>query len=394
MNKCRLSAIALLIGGFLSSPSIIKAQGQPRVEQVRAGQTASGVLEKSDSPYPYTPAAHVDYWGYEGQKGEKIRITVRSEVFTPYVSIAIGKPGSENVYSNLQRNNKAAAGELILPEEDKYLIMVSSLDWMGAYTLLVEQVAPSASFVPPLSIMPGEMRMASFDDSDSKLSYGSYRIDDWEIQPQKGERIRLWVYRLSYDVDPPTPSVGLGRGVTYRQNLETVDMYSTGMSIVKEITFPDTSKYTIRLQAEFKGKPIPYKIFVESLGMPDDAAKVPNDSSFSQIAASENVTAFVRYVAKLHELTYRVELRLDYKKPESFGGGEQINNAVILAHVNCAVAPAKIQSLSIAGYRDSKLIGAGRPPAGWDGFSTNTIGGAVMEKVCKCQNWRPFTQQL
>lgn len=251
-----------------------------------------------------------------------------------------------------------------------------------------------AESVPTLSILPGEIRIGSIEDSDSKLPYSTYRSDDWEIQPQKGERFRIWLYHYNDQGEGVSLSVGAGRGAAFRESPDAASAYlGTGRASVKEITFPSASKYTIRISNFFKGEPVPYKLFAESLGLPDDAARIPNDVSFGNPLISDNeVSMSIRHTHRLHDQIYRVEFRMDFKKPETIGSSGGIDRAVFLAHVSCL--PQKIQLLSIAGYRNSRLIGADRPPTDWGGLSTNTRGGKIIEYVCKCQNWTPFFKQL
>jgi hypothetical protein len=251
----------------------------------------------------------------------------------------------------------------------------------------------SAESLPALSISPGEIRIGSIEDSDSKLPYDTYRSDDWEIQPQKGERFRIWLYNYNdRGGEGVSLSVGSGRGAAFRESPDAASAYlGTGRASVKEITFPDVSKYTIRISNFFKGGPVPYKLFAESLGLPDDAARIPIDERNPLISDNE-VSIFVRHTHRLHEQIHRVEVRVDYKKPQSIGSSGEMDRAVILAHVSCL--PQKIQVLSIAGYRNSRLIGADRPPTDWGALSTDTRGGKIIEYVCKCQNWTPFWKQL
>ena len=248
-------------------------------------------------------------------------------------------------------------------------------------------------FVPTLNILPGEIRIGSIEDSDSKLPFDTYRSDDWEIQPQKGERFRIWLYQYIDQGAGLSLSVGWGRGAAFRESPDAGSAYlGTGRASVKEITFPNASKYTIRISnTSFKGEQVPYKLFAESLGLPDDAARIPIDER-NPLTSDNEASMFVRHTHRLHEQIYRVEVRMDFKKPVSIGSSGEMDRAVILAHVSCL--PQKIQVLSIAGYRNSRLIGADRPPTDWGALSTNTRGGKIIEYVCKSQNWTTFFKQL
>lgn len=111
--------------------------------RIRAGQTVSGALDASD-PVTFDDT-HYDDWIYEGKRGERLTLTLRSGAFDSYLQFGRLVNGK---FSYIGAQDDGAGGNdslmaVTLEEDGEYVLRVNTLfDATGPYTLRVESDRP------------------------------------------------------------------------------------------------------------------------------------------------------------------------------------------------------------------------------------------------------------
>lgn len=114
----------------------------PRPQAVRAGQTVSGTLSRTDAQA--SDESYYDAWVYEARAGERLRITLRSKDFDAF--LALGKGLGES-FESTETDDDGAGGtdaqlEVTLTRAGTYVIRANTLsaNETGAYTLTVTRL--------------------------------------------------------------------------------------------------------------------------------------------------------------------------------------------------------------------------------------------------------------
>jgi len=174
---------------------------------IRAGQTVSGALTAQDPKLG--DGSYYDGYVYQGRRGERLTITMRSSAFDTYLGIGRGRGTS---YTPLGTDDDGAGGtdsklEFTLPADGEYVIRANALaaDETGAYTLeLVSSSAPLAANggdgpAPAPAGGGDRVERGTLAAGDGTLSSGEYR-DSYTIRGRRGER--LVAELRSTDMDP------------------------------------------------------------------------------------------------------------------------------------------------------------------------------------------------
>ncbi|HEX5727487.1 MAG TPA: PPC domain-containing protein [Longimicrobiaceae bacterium] len=116
------------------------ASGPAVPRPIEAGQEVQGSLEESDPQLE--DDSYYDYWTYQGDEGETLRITMSSEDFDTF--LAIGRMEGDE-FTELQSNDDGDDGtnsliEITLPGPGTYVIRANSLsgEQTGSYRLKVD----------------------------------------------------------------------------------------------------------------------------------------------------------------------------------------------------------------------------------------------------------------
>lgn len=213
----RLLAVACSAAALVSA-TIASAQ-----TRISAGETASGALTAGDGRM--ANGARFDLWVYQGVRGEKIVVTLRSIQFDAFVMVQQYPGGSSPL---LARDDDSGSGsdaraELTLAETDDYLITVTTAErgGMGAYRLGVQsnRTITQAPMPVPASpaaraaekprvegkpgipnvrlIVPGRMFSASLG-SDPRGPLGTAE-GDWHYSGRRGETVTLDMRSSEFD---------------------------------------------------------------------------------------------------------------------------------------------------------------------------------------------------
>ena len=369
--------LLLIIIGTLNS---VSANAQ---ERIRAGQTINGVLEASD--YAPNEWQIEDHYLYEGQEGEKIKITLtkKSDNF-----------GGNYMVGRIQLSPRKFSDINLRPQQDGTITLPHGGVWgiavtahktgHGPYTLLIEQVSlpttPSKQFP---EIRAGEIRAGSWNEKSQKI--GSFWHELWAYQGRKGERIRITAtnssmslgrLRLSTlgDVPPPKP-------LPY---IPTRDS-SYNPSSAWDAVLDEDATYLIVLRSTYLQE---YKVGIESFGVFDAAAQLPiSNGVWKQLGTNEESTVFIddaqtKFVAGEHSYKlYRARVRFDLKKAGSLGSGAKYDRMVVAIEVACG--QRQLSTLSALAYSGDKLLSGGWALDAWQGFSQERFGGVVINHVCQ-----------
>lgn len=110
----------------------------PAANTVRPGSSVSGTLDDTDQAI--SDGTLYDDWSYNGTRGERLTITLRSEAFDAYVRFGRMK-GGEFTQTGSQDDGAGGTDSLLrvtLPADGEYVIRVNTLfEGTGAYTLQV-----------------------------------------------------------------------------------------------------------------------------------------------------------------------------------------------------------------------------------------------------------------
>ncbi|HEX2093931.1 MAG TPA: hypothetical protein VHG28_16120 [Longimicrobiaceae bacterium] len=126
------------------APAAASAPAAPAVQeaasnQIRAGEERTGALATTDPSHSDGTFYH-DYI-YTGRRGERITITLRSDVFDAYLRFGQMRNGE---FTQIAARDDGAGGsdsllQTTLPADGEYVVRVSTfLDGTGAYRLKVE----------------------------------------------------------------------------------------------------------------------------------------------------------------------------------------------------------------------------------------------------------------
>jgi hypothetical protein len=245
------------------------ASAQTRIE---AGETVSGALTSRDRRL--ASGARYDLWEYSGVRGERIVVTVRSVQFDPYVILQRYPGGSAPL---LARDDDGGGGndaqvELTLPENDDYLIVVTSTQRgeVGAYRLSVEssrrRAAGPAAVVPaPTTDKPSAQAKPGVPASRTLVAdrtvAGELRSDvrgpvgssegDWRFTGRAGETITLDMRSSEFDSFLTLYAID-GRGAATRvaQN----DNGGGGLNSRLTFRIPADGEYVVRAERRYPAR--------------------------------------------------------------------------------------------------------------------------------------------
>ncbi len=169
---------------------------------IRAGETVTGRLSAAD--VRLDDGSYFDQYVYQGRRGERITVTLRSGAFDVYLHVGRGRGAS---FESIATDDDGAGGtdarvEVTLPDDGEYVIRPNSLeaDKTGEYTLSVEGGGAGPAEPGP-SAGGGTQRVerGSLAPGDGTLQSGEYR-DSYTVRGRRGER--LTVDMRSGDMDP------------------------------------------------------------------------------------------------------------------------------------------------------------------------------------------------
>jgi hypothetical protein len=231
------SASLLALGTVLLLPGMPDAQPRGEGWSISLGQTINGSLTSGDRMASGTP---IDYYSFEGQAGQELRISLASSDFDTVLSI-------ENVSGFRQSNDDGDGTNSVLvvtlPRTGRYAIGASAFQTTarGSYTLNLalaarqgtgrqggssRETAISMGMTVSGSLLPGDTAA-----SDGRLS------DTYVFSGQRGETVRIGVTSSEFD-----PRVTLSDGSGWQLQ---DDDGGEGVSALLGTTLPSTGRFRV-----------------------------------------------------------------------------------------------------------------------------------------------------
>ena len=179
-------------------PSVTPAAPKP----IRLGQTATGALADTDGQLE--DGSFYDEWTYDGKKGERIRVTMKSQGYSAYLNM--GRTVADS-FSSIRSGGSRGSGEdstsarinVTLPADGRYVIRANSVaaEAAGGYSLLLIE-RPPAVVATKRPIRLGQTISASLESSDAQLDDDSY-YDLWTYSGKKGDRLQITMRSQQFD---------------------------------------------------------------------------------------------------------------------------------------------------------------------------------------------------
>jgi hypothetical protein len=175
----------------ITAGSAVAAQGARSWPVLNAGHAVSGTLVESDPSM--TSRGRFQVYRIEAQAGERYVITMRSEAFDAYLTIARDLGGiTDAIITDDDGGGGTDARVLFRPvTTGSYLVIAQAYgeDGVGAFTLQVEQLGPPMP-ATPRDIRVGETVSAELTDNDAMLDDEAH-FHLYHLRGQPGQRVAI-----------------------------------------------------------------------------------------------------------------------------------------------------------------------------------------------------------
>ncbi len=192
---------------FAALPAAAAAAAQNPLPVV-LGTPVTGTLAATDSVLG--DGSYYDLYAFDGRRGQRIAITLRSTDFDAYLTVLTGPPGQRTVVGS----NDDAPGSgstdsrftMTVTEDGPVIIRANSLEGgeTGRYTLLVETDTSTAAPVPAAAapaamlLQLGVESREAVERTDATRDDGSH-YDTWVFTAVRGERYRVVMRSGEFD---------------------------------------------------------------------------------------------------------------------------------------------------------------------------------------------------
>lgn len=241
---------------------------------IEAGQVVEGWLSDSDPTLDNGTPFHL--YTYQGRRGERLTVTLRSNEFDPYLVIGTAG-GRHGIDEALARDDDGGGGRdsrivLTLPSDGDYVIRVNPLvASTGSYVLEVESslqggYSPRPRPRPRVErrdggwIQAGEVVEGWLSDDDPELDNGTnYHL--YTYQGRRGERLTIRLSSDDFDAYLVIGTPGGRHGI--EDALARDDDGGGGTDSEIDVTLPHDGEWVIRVNplADAEGR---YVLEVES----------------------------------------------------------------------------------------------------------------------------------
>jgi hypothetical protein len=217
----------------------------PPAKPIRLGQTATGTLADTDAQLE--DGSFYDEWTYEGKKGDRLRVTMKSQAYSAYIDM--GRPVADS-FSSIRSGGNRGQGEdsttarinVTLPADGRYTIRANSVaaEAAGDYTLLIIE-RPPAVVATARAIRLGQTMNGSLESTDAQLDDDSY-YELWRFGGKKGDRVQITMRSEQFDT---YLAVGRMRGdslVVLKSDDDGADSTNSRVTL----TLPEDGEYTVR----------------------------------------------------------------------------------------------------------------------------------------------------
>jgi len=220
------------------SPAI--GQGFP---PLRPGQPVNATLTASDPSF--VERGRFKAYRFEATAGETYVLTLRSDAFDTYLSIAWIVGG---LTETLASNDDAGGGtdsrlRWRAPATGSYVVVAQSLaaEGVGAFTLAAER-APRPTTATPVPIRPGETVQGRLAETDAVDEEDDSFYDSYTLQARRGQRLRVEMRSDDFDT-----FLALGPAGASWEAIETDDDgLGEGTNSRLVLTIQEDGEYVIR----------------------------------------------------------------------------------------------------------------------------------------------------
>lgn len=252
MRSARTSASVLSLALLFCSAATAVAQ-----TPVQAGQTVSGRL--TNLSRTAEDRSFYDLYTYEGRRGERVRVTMRSSDFDAYLSF--GRVGSNGAFERIASNDDGAGGtdalvEVTLPADGTYAIRANTLSAgnVGAYTLAVSMGSAAVQ-----TIRTGQSVAGRLSGSDPRLADESH-YTRWMFEGRAGQQVTAILRSNDFDA---YLSLGRMEGGSF-QSIASDDDGAGGTDARVSATLPSTGTYTLQVNTVLGGETGAYALELAS----------------------------------------------------------------------------------------------------------------------------------
>jgi len=221
----------------------------PRPTPIRLGASVEGTISGNDGTEEQEYGSYLyDGYGFSGDEGDRVAITMESTAFDPIVRIGTVEA---NVFTELASNDDSPAGGGLnsylvfsLPADGDYVIRASPLGGTeeGAYTLSLAE-GPPPVLVRPIRV--GDTVRGRLEDGDGS-NIGGQRADGYSFRGQAGQRL---VANVSSDDFDTYVELYTGEGDGRYMIDSDDDGAGDGTNSRLAYTLNDDSEYTLEVRA-------------------------------------------------------------------------------------------------------------------------------------------------
>jgi len=250
--RTSVSCLPLVLLLFSAVPSVAQTP-------VQAGQTVSGRLNNLSRTAE--DQSFYDLYTYQGRRGERVRVTMRSSDFDAYLSL--GRVGANGTFERIASDDDGAGGtdalvDVTLPADGTYAIRANTLSAgdVGAYTLRVEGGSAASA---TQAIRMGQSVAGRLSGSDPQLPDDSH-YTHWTFEGRAGQQVTAILRSNDFDA-----YLVLGRmeGGAFR-SIASDDDGAGGTDARVSATLPSTGTYTLRVNTVEGGETGAYALELAS----------------------------------------------------------------------------------------------------------------------------------
>lgn len=255
MTRLLYPALALTAAAALFAATPAEAQ-----RAIRAGQTLEGRLDASDPTLG--DGSHYEMWAFEGRRGERVSVTLRSSDFDAY--LAFGDIQGDEC--DCETDDDGAGGTdarvtMTLPRDGTFHIRANTLaeGETGGYTLTVEDLGEAPQ--PTVRrVRVGQTVTGRLDASDAVAGDESF-YELWTVRGAAGERLVITLRSGDFDAFLGWGTLGDGGWSEMESDDDGAGGDSTDSRL--EVTLPESGEYAIRANTLSAGESGAYTLTVE-----------------------------------------------------------------------------------------------------------------------------------
>ena len=185
-------------GNVVSTPSTGGNQtgGSASTRRLTAGQSVSGDLRNGDEQL--NSGEFTDRYTFEGEIGQRVRITLQSSAFDAYVMLRGDEVTVDN--DDYRSGSLDAQIDTTLPYTGTYTVLATTVHpgETGSYSLVWENVGRPSTSVEPTRLVAGRSSRGTLQAGDLQRQNGQY-MDRFQFEGRAGQRVLLDLTSRAFD---------------------------------------------------------------------------------------------------------------------------------------------------------------------------------------------------